>query len=185
MRDDAPTYTDANQGTDQDQDVRTAGTIERSARRARNTGNRQGLIAQLNDRDSSLGDMVGFLRGKPSSRSEPATRSIPRIVIYLRVSTEEQAKVGGEAEGYSIPYQRDACLVKVRQLGGILVEEYVDAGESAKSAHRPKLQKMLRELKVKRIDYVIVHKIDRLARNRADDVAINPPSPRRGPSSSR
>ena len=89
MRDDAPTYTDANQGTDQDQDVRAAGTIERSARRARNTGNRQGLIAQLNDHDSSLADMVGSLRGKPSSRKDTTPGSIPRIVIYLRVSTEE------------------------------------------------------------------------------------------------
>lgn len=61
----------------------------------------------------------------------------------------------------------------MRQLGGILVDEYVDAGESAKSAHRPELQRMLRELKQRRIDYVIVHKIDRLARNRADDVEIN------------
>ncbi len=58
-------------------------------------------------------------------------------------------------------------------MGGILVDEYVDAGESAKSAHRPQLQKMLRELKTKHVDYVIVHKIDRLARNRADDVEIN------------
>ncbi|MCA1606595.1 MAG: recombinase family protein [Acidobacteria bacterium] len=173
MREDAPTYTDANQGTDQDQDMRAATTLERSARRARNTGDRQGLVAQLNAHGSSLSNMVGYLRGKPSRRSESTTSSIPRIVIYLRVSTEEQAKVGGEAEGYSIPYQRDACLGKIRQLGGILVCEYVDAGESAKSARRPDLQKMLRELKAKRIDYVVVHKIDRLARNRADDVAIN------------
>jgi site-specific DNA recombinase len=36
----------------------------------------------------------------------------PRAVIYLRVSTKEQAERGGESEGFSIPAQRDACLRK-------------------------------------------------------------------------
>ena len=53
------------------------------------------------------------------------------------------------------------------------MDEFVDRGESAKTANRPALQEMLRRLKKEHeIDYVIVHKIDRLARNRADDVAI-------------
>jgi site-specific DNA recombinase len=53
------------------------------------------------------------------------------------------------------------------------VDIYADAGESARSQDRPKLQDMLERLKVERdIDFVIVHKIDRLARNRADDVNI-------------
>lgn len=173
MRADLPTYTDADQGTDQDMDKRAGATIERSTRHQRNRPDRGALIARLNDPESSLGEMVDYLAGKTGSRDRITAGHIPRIVIYLRVSTEEQAKMGGEAEGYSIPYQRDACTMKVRQLSGILVAEYVDAGESAKSAHRPQLQKMLRELKVKKIDYVIVHKIDRLARNRADDVEIN------------
>src|SRR5262249_5450777 len=146
---------------------------ERSTRHSRNRPDRSALIARLNDPDSSLGEMVDYLAGKTGSRDRVTAGHIPRIVIYLRVSTEEQAKMGGEAEGYSIPYQRDACTGKVRALGGILVCEYVDAGESAKSAHRPQLQKMLKELRAKRIDYVVVHKIDRLARNRADDVEIN------------
>ena len=173
MRDDAPTYTDADQGTDQDRDARAGATVERASRHERNRPDRAGLIGQLNDRSSGLGGMVDYLRGKTGNPDERPAGHIPRVVIYLRVSTEEQATMGGEAEGYSIPYQRDACLGKVRQLGGILAAEFVDAGESAKSAHRPQLQKMLRELKAKRIDYVLVHKIDRLARNRADDVEIN------------
>src|SRR5439155_24901530 len=58
-------------------------------------------------------------------------------------------------------------------VNAIVVKEYVEAGESATSANREKLQQMLRDLKTQRIDFVIVHKIDRLARNRADDVEIN------------
>ena len=51
--------------------------------------------------------------------------------------------------------------------------EFVDRGESARSANRPELQRLLEYVKTNRVDYVIVHKVDRLARNRADDVEIN------------
>jgi site-specific DNA recombinase len=97
-----------------------------------------------------------------------------QAVIYLRVSTAAQAKKDRDAEGFSIPAQREACHRKAQDLGVVIVDEYVDAGESAKSADRPKLQAMLDRIKQPDhgIGYVIVHKVDRLARNRADDVAI-------------
>ncbi|MCE5254316.1 MAG: recombinase family protein [Actinomycetia bacterium] len=95
-----------------------------------------------------------------------------RALIYLRVSTKEQAEMGGEAEGYSIPAQRAACTRKAEALHAFVEEEFVDRGESAKTADRPELLKMLRYLRDHAVDYVIVHKVDRLARNRADDVAI-------------
>ncbi len=100
-------------------------------------------------------------------------RSAAIAFSYLRVSTKEQARVGGGAEGYSIPAQRDACHKKAAQLQAVVEQEYVDAGESARSAHRDQLQQMLQDVKTVKPDYVIVHKIDRLARNREDDIAIN------------
>src|SRR6266568_7989982 len=93
-------------------------------------------------------------------------------VIYVRVSTKEQAERGDDPEGYSIPAQRLACRRKADALGAEVVEEYIDRGESAKTADRPELQRMLERLKARDIDYVIVHKVDRLARNRVDDVTI-------------
>jgi len=108
----------------------------------------------------------------PSRLSQPS-RDQPQAVIYLRVSTKEQAERGGEAEGFSIPAQREAGYRKAEQLGARVVAEFVDAGESARSADRPDLQRMLRYLAAEPISYVIVHKVDRLARNRADDVEIN------------
>ena len=96
-----------------------------------------------------------------------------RAIIYLRVSTAKQASTGGEAEGYSIPAQRGACQRKAEELGAAVVDEYVDAGASARSIDRPALQELLDRLLEKHdVDYVIVHKVDRLARDRADDVAI-------------
>ncbi|WP_425269615.1 recombinase family protein [Gordonia alkanivorans] len=97
----------------------------------------------------------------------------PLAVHYLRVSTKDQAERGGEAEGFSIPAQREACLRKAQSLDALTVAEFVDAGESARSANRPELKKMLDYVKAHKIQYVIVHKVDRLARNRVDDVEIN------------
>jgi site-specific DNA recombinase len=103
--------------------------------------------------------------------SEPEL--LANAVIYLRVSTKEQAQKGGEVEGYSIPAQRAACTRKAESLGAHVIAEFVDAGESAKTSARPQLQAMLSRLSEGGIQYVIVHKLDRLARNRADDVMIN------------
>ncbi|MER6790630.1 recombinase family protein [Amycolatopsis mediterranei] len=109
-----------------------------------------------------------------SGQVPPASKRESGIaLIYLRVSTKEQARTGGGAEGYSIPAQREACYAKAQQLGVTVHEEYVDAGESARSADREQLQKLLKDIKTVRPEFVIVHKIDRLARNREDDIAIN------------
>jgi site-specific DNA recombinase len=93
-------------------------------------------------------------------------------VVYVRVSTEDQAKRGGEAEGFSIPAQREACRRKAASLNAIILEEFADRGKSARSAHRQELQRMLSFVGVQPVDYVIVHKVDRLARSRVDDVEI-------------
>jgi site-specific DNA recombinase len=101
-----------------------------------------------------------------SAEGEPA-------VIYVRVSSKEQAEKGGEAEGYSIPAQREGCKRKAASLNAAVIEEFVERGESAKTADRPELQRLLQFVQDNRVKYVIVHKVDRLARNRADDVVIN------------
>jgi site-specific DNA recombinase len=97
----------------------------------------------------------------------------PRALLYLRVSTKEQAEMGGQEEGFSIPAQREACRRKAEQLGAEVIDEFVDRGESARSANRPQLQRLLAYVAKFAVDYVIVHKVDRLARNRVDDVQIN------------
>ncbi len=96
-------------------------------------------------------------------------------VSYLRVSTRDQAERGGGAdEGFSLPAQREANKRKAHSIGAFIGKEFVDRGASARSAARPELQKMLEYIKEnrERIDYVIVHKVDRLARNRGDDIDI-------------
>jgi DNA invertase Pin-like site-specific DNA recombinase len=99
--------------------------------------------------------------------------AMKRAAFYLRVSTAAQATRGREPEGYSIPAQREACQAKATELGAEVIAEYVDRGESAKTADRPELKALLARLEEKRdLDVVIVHKVDRLARNRYDDATI-------------
>lgn len=118
---------------------------------------------------------------KTHAEITPAQETITapkRAVIYLRVLTARQASKSDAAEGYSIPQQREYCYRKAQELGAEVVEEFVDRGASARSADRPELQRMLgwlkesRELEGAGANLVIVHKIDSLARNRADDVEI-------------
>lgn len=95
-----------------------------------------------------------------------------RAVVYLRVSTMKQAQTD-DADGYSLPAQREACLRKAEQLGAEVTEIYIDRGESAKTAERPQFQRMLARIRDHRdVDYVILDKIDRFARNRRDDANI-------------
>lgn len=85
-------------------------------------------------------------------------------VSYLRVSTREQAERGGTDEGFSIPpAQREANARKSDELGARIVREFIDAGESARSADRDGLQEMLAFIAASRVQFCIVHKLDRLA----------------------
>jgi site-specific DNA recombinase len=96
-----------------------------------------------------------------------------RAVTYLRVSSAAQADKDYDSEGFSLPAQRAACERKAASLGAQVVESFVERGESGTSTSgRRALTAMLARLSEGDIDYVIVHKVDRLARKRADDSAI-------------
>lgn len=123
--------------------------------------------------------LIAQTLGLPSALDDASTGgrngsavALKRAVIYLRVSTPRQARKNGEAEGYSLPAQRAACTRKAVDLGGTVVEEFIDAGETARTSDRDGLQELLRYVAANSVDYVVVHKLDRLARNRADDIAI-------------
>ena len=45
-----------------------------------------------------------------------------RAVIYLRVSSAGQLNTDRDAEGFSIPAQREACQRKAESLGAVIVE---------------------------------------------------------------
>src|SRR5450759_4797656 len=101
------------------------------------------------------GASTGTLLASPEC--DEATPALSKkAVCYLRVSTSRQATKNGEAEGYSIPAQRSACVRKAQDLDAEVVAEFVDAGASARSADRAGLQELLAYLENGGVNYVLV-----------------------------
>jgi site-specific DNA recombinase len=107
-----------------------------------------------------------------SHQPTPTTESVDAAAIYVRVSSTGQLGRDGDEDGYSIPAQVKACELDAASRGATVAKVYVERAESAKSDNRPVLQHMLSELPSLGVKYLIVHKVDRLARNRLDDATI-------------
>lgn len=90
-----------------------------------------------------------------------------KIGIYVRVSTEEQAK-----EGISIKAQIDRCRAYCDARGWQVYRTYQDAGFSAGTMKRPAFTDLLQDAKDARFDTVLVYKIDRFSRNLKDLILI-------------
>lgn len=91
-----------------------------------------------------------------------------RCAIYTRKSTEE----GLEQEFNSLDAQREACSAFIASqvgLGWKLVpDHYDDGGISGGTMERRSLQRLLQDIRDRKIDVVVVYKIDRLARSLMD-----------------
>ncbi len=91
-----------------------------------------------------------------------------RCAVYTRVSTEH----GLEQDFNSLDAQREACeaYVKSQTHEGwtCLPDRYDDPGFSGGSTNRPALQRLLSEIRERRVDVVVVYKVDRLTRSLAD-----------------
>lgn len=94
---------------------------------------------------------------------QPTTRA----VAYLRVSTDKQA-----AEGVSLAAQRQKVELYAELYGLELVAVEVDAGVSAKTLHRPALDRARAMLAAGEADALVVVKLDRLTRSVADLGAV-------------
>lgn len=91
-----------------------------------------------------------------------------RCAIYTRKSTEE----GLDQEYNSLEAQRDAALAFIasqKHEGWILCDDrYDDGGFSGGNMERPALKRLLADIAAKRVDVIVVYKIDRLSRSLAD-----------------
>lgn len=83
--------------------------------------------------------------------------------LYIRVSTDEQAK-----EGFSIDNQKRACMDYAQNNGYSVKHVFVEDGKSARTTDRPAFQEMFTLVKEKPTDAFIFYKIDRLFRNVSD-----------------
>lgn len=87
-----------------------------------------------------------------------------RAVLYFRVSTKEQV------ENNSLTTQERICREFAQKNGYTIVQTFVEGGESAKTADRTELKKLMHFCASKKnnISTVIYYKIDRFARDRDD-----------------
>lgn len=91
-----------------------------------------------------------------------------RCAIYTRKSSEE----GLEQDFNSLDAQREACeayIASQKHEGWeLLPERYDDGGISGGHLERPSLQRLMQAVDEKRVDQIVVYKIDRLTRSLAD-----------------
>lgn len=99
-----------------------------------------------------------------------SSNSTPRLrcAVYTRKSSEE----GLDQEFNSLDAQREACVAFIASqigLGWKLVpDRYDDGGISGGTMERPALQRLLQDIREKKVDVVVVYKIDRLTRSLMD-----------------
>ena len=100
-------------------------------------------------------------------KDQVAKRAL-RCAIYTRVSTDQ----GLEQDFNSLDAQREACEAYIKSQAHegwrLIRDHYDDGGFSGGSMVRPALQKLLVDIQARRIDVVVVYKVDRLTRSLAD-----------------
>jgi len=97
-----------------------------------------------------------------------AVSKILRCTVYTRKSTEHNLDLAFT----SLDAQREACEAYIRSQASegwrLLGDHYDDGGLSGASLDRPALQALLAEVRARKVDAVVVYKVDRLTRSLAD-----------------
>jgi site-specific DNA recombinase len=105
---------------------------------------------------------------KPQTNSSPTTTQTVRCAVYTRKSTDE----GLEKEFNTLDAQRESAEAYVRSQAGegwvCLADRYDDGGFTGGNMDRPALQRLLADIKVGKINCVVVYKVDRLSRSLLD-----------------
>ena len=99
----------------------------------------------------------------------------PRVLAYVRVSTEEQGK-----SGLGLGAQRAAIDAEVQRRGWRHVRYLRDNGYSAKSLDRPAIQGALKMLSEGQAHVLVVSKLDRLSRSLLDFAGLMERSQKEG-----
>ncbi|WP_162244341.1 recombinase family protein, partial [Sphingomonas sp. Leaf339] len=91
-----------------------------------------------------------------------------RCAIYTRKSSEE----GLEQDFNSLDAQRESCAAYILSQASegwtLIPDRYDDGGISGGTLARPALQRLLADVVTRRIDIIVVYKVDRLTRSLLD-----------------
>lgn len=90
-----------------------------------------------------------------------------RVLLYIRVSTHEQAM-----EGYSVGEQTERLTKYADAMGWTVVKTFTDPGYTGADTHRPGLRELIRSVEAGHADKVVVYKLDRLSRSQKDTLFL-------------
>ena len=95
-----------------------------------------------------------------------------RCAVYTRKSSED----GLDQAFNSLDAQREACEAYIKSQGGegwrLVRTGYDDGGISGGTMERPALQQLLSDIRARKVDTIVVYKVDRLTRSLADFAKI-------------
>src|SRR6202051_1019591 len=91
-----------------------------------------------------------------------------RCAIYTRVSTDHG--LDQEFNSLDAQYEAASAYIKSQAHAGwsLIRSRYDDSGYSGGSTDRPDLQRLLDDIRARKIDVIVVYKVDRLTRSLAD-----------------
>src|SRR6267143_1858203 len=91
-----------------------------------------------------------------------------RCAIYTRVSTDHG--LDQEFNSLDAQYEAASAYIKSQAHAGwtLIRSRYDDGGYSGGSTDRPDLQRLLEDIRARKIDVIVVYKVDRLTRSLAD-----------------
>src|SRR6266478_4121087 len=106
-------------------------------------------------------------RDRVSGMNEPVSK-LARCAIYTRKSSEHNLDLAFT----SLDAQREACEAYIKSQASegwrLVSDHYDDGGLSGASLERPALQALLADVRARKVDTVVVYKVDRLTRSLAD-----------------
>ena len=105
---------------------------------------------------------------RPARTPPTAPPGLLRCAIYTRTSTT----IGGDESLSSLDAQRDVGVryVEGRHAQGwrVLATQYDDGGFTGANLERPAFQRLLADVRARKLDVVVVYKVDRLSRSLLD-----------------
>ncbi len=88
------------------------------------------------------------------------------VAIYVRVSTDIQV------DGYSIDEQLERLEKYCDAHSWTIYNKYIDPGYSGSNIDRPAMLRLIKDAREKKIDVVLVYKLDRLSRSQKDTLYL-------------
>ena len=104
--------------------------------------------------------------------TSPGAPARARCAIYTRVSTDQG--LDQDFSSLDAQYEAASAYIKSQAHAGwsLIRSRYDDGGYSGGSTDRPNLQRLLDDVRARKIDVIVVYKVDRLTRSLADFVKL-------------